>query len=78
MVSVVWLIGVTGYWLIWDQRAQVLNEALRRAVSTAQPLFGREPTFDGLLKLMKHVDVSDLGLDDTLALAGLMSQHLQQ
>jgi Fe-S-cluster-containing hydrogenase component 2/mono/diheme cytochrome c family protein len=25
---VVWLAGVTGYWLIWDIRAQALNEAL--------------------------------------------------
>ncbi len=24
---VVWLAGVTGYWLIWDRRAQTLNEA---------------------------------------------------
>jgi ferredoxin/cytochrome c2 len=24
---VVWLAGVTGYWLIWDRRAQALNEA---------------------------------------------------
>ncbi len=34
MVTVVWLIGVTGYWLIWDQRAQVLNEALRRVLAS--------------------------------------------
>lgn len=33
MVAVVWLIGVTGYWLIWDERAQVLNEALRRVLA---------------------------------------------
>ena len=24
---VVWLAGVTGYWLVWDERAQALNEA---------------------------------------------------
>jgi ferredoxin len=24
---VVWLAGVTGYWLVWDQRAQALNDA---------------------------------------------------
>ncbi|MCP3974056.1 MAG: 4Fe-4S dicluster domain-containing protein [bacterium] len=34
MVAVVWLIGVTGYWLIWDVRAQVLNEALRRVMAS--------------------------------------------
>lgn len=25
---IVWLAGVTGYWLLWDQRAQLLNEAM--------------------------------------------------
>jgi len=34
MVAIVWLIGVTGYWLIWDERAQVLNEALRRVMAS--------------------------------------------
>lgn len=33
MVAVLWVIGVTGYWLIWDERAQVLNDALIRAVA---------------------------------------------
>lgn len=28
MMAMVWFIGVTGYWLIWDERAQVLNEIL--------------------------------------------------
>ena len=27
---VVWIAGVTGYWLIWDERAAVLNDALGR------------------------------------------------
>ena len=25
MAAMVWLIGITGYWLIWDERAEVLN-----------------------------------------------------
>ena len=33
MVAVLWVIGVTGYWLIWDERAQVLNDALTRAIA---------------------------------------------
>ncbi len=33
MVAVLWVAGVTGYWLIWDQRAQVLNDALTRAIA---------------------------------------------
>ncbi len=28
MAFVVWIIGITGYWLIWDNRAQILNESL--------------------------------------------------
>ena len=28
MAVVVWVIGITGYWLIWDERAQVLNQSL--------------------------------------------------
>ena len=29
---VVWLAGVTGYWLVWDERAQALNEAVNAVV----------------------------------------------
>jgi ferredoxin len=32
MMAMVWVIGVTGYWLIWDERAQVINEILVRAL----------------------------------------------
>ncbi|MCX6058289.1 MAG: hydrogenase iron-sulfur subunit [Chloroflexi bacterium] len=28
MAVVVWAIGITGYWLIWDNRAQILNQSL--------------------------------------------------
>ena len=28
MAVVVWAIGITGYWLIWDERAQLLNQSL--------------------------------------------------
>ncbi len=28
MAVVVWVIGITGYWLIWDNRAQILNQSL--------------------------------------------------
>lgn len=28
MAVFVWAIGVTGYWLVWDQRAQLINQAL--------------------------------------------------
>ncbi len=32
MVGFLWVIGVTGYWLLWDVRAQALNEVLIRAL----------------------------------------------
>ena len=28
MAVVVWFIGITGYWLIWDERTQLLNQSL--------------------------------------------------
>ncbi|MBI5823643.1 MAG: hydrogenase iron-sulfur subunit [Chloroflexi bacterium] len=28
MAVVVWFIGITGYWLIWDDRTQILNQSL--------------------------------------------------
>ncbi|MBN8580339.1 MAG: hydrogenase iron-sulfur subunit [Anaerolineae bacterium] len=28
MAVAVWFIGITGYWLIWDERAQLLNQSL--------------------------------------------------
>lgn len=33
MMLMLWVIGVTGYWLIWDERTQVLNGVFARAVS---------------------------------------------
>ena len=33
MVALVWFIGVTGYWLIWDERVEVLNESLTRLLA---------------------------------------------
>jgi ferredoxin len=32
MVAIVWFVGVTGYWLIWDTRAQALTELLIRTL----------------------------------------------
>jgi ferredoxin len=28
MAAMVWFIGITGYWLIWDERAQIINQTL--------------------------------------------------
>ncbi|MFM8424380.1 MAG: hydrogenase iron-sulfur subunit [Chloroflexota bacterium] len=32
MAVAVWAIGITGYWLIWDERAQVLNQSLYKVI----------------------------------------------
>lgn len=36
MAVVVWAIGITGYWLIWDDRAQVLNQSLFKFLGSFQ------------------------------------------
>ncbi len=33
MMLMLWVIGVTGYWLIWDERTQVINGVFTRAVA---------------------------------------------
>jgi len=47
MMAMIWIIGVTGYWLIWDERAQMFNEALTRAVSGTK--IGLDFVLDDLL-----------------------------
>jgi hypothetical protein len=51
------------------------QKSLVRAVEAVSTLFGRDPTFDGLLKLLQHVNVGVLGVDDILALTGLIRCH---
>lgn len=34
MAVVVWFIGITGYWLIWDERAALLNQSLFKALGS--------------------------------------------
>ena len=36
MAVVVWAIGITGYWLIWDNRAQILNQSLYKILGIFQ------------------------------------------
>ncbi|MCL1693382.1 MAG: hydrogenase iron-sulfur subunit [Actinomycetia bacterium] len=47
LMAMVWVIGVTGYWLIWDERAQVLNQIFVRAVDGTTP--GLDFVLDNLL-----------------------------
>jgi len=34
LAVVIWVIGITGYWLIWDNRAQILNQTLFKAIGS--------------------------------------------
>jgi len=36
MAAFYWAIGVTGYWLLWDERAQVINQTLIELVSSSK------------------------------------------
>jgi ferredoxin len=47
MMLLLWIIGVTGYWLIWDERAQVLNGVFTRAVAGSKT--GLDFLIDNLL-----------------------------
>lgn len=42
MTAMVWVAGVTGYWLIWDERAQVINQTFR---SLLDAVTGLGPSF---------------------------------
>ena len=37
LTAVLWFAGITGYWLIWDERAVLITDAFRRAVAALTP-----------------------------------------
>jgi len=37
LTVVLWFAGITGYWLIWDERAVLINDAFRRALDALTP-----------------------------------------
>jgi ferredoxin/cytochrome c2/succinate dehydrogenase hydrophobic anchor subunit len=47
MMLLLWVIGVTGYWLIWDERAQVLNGVFTKAIGGSKT--GLDFLIDNLL-----------------------------
>lgn len=47
MMLLLWVIGVTGYWLIWDERTQVLNSVFTRALAGSKT--GLDFLIDNLL-----------------------------
>ena len=54
MVGLLWVIGVTGYWLLWDERAQALNEVLISAFGHANYFF-----YINRVKIIRITLVSD-------------------
>ena len=37
LTAVLWFAGITGYWLIWDERAVLINDTFRRALAALTP-----------------------------------------
>jgi ferredoxin len=37
LTGIIWLAGVTGYWLVWDTRAQLINDSFIRFLDTLTP-----------------------------------------
>lgn len=71
MTALIWIAGVTGYWLLWDQRAQLLNQVLIDALGNTpfavsfllQYVLGLAPESDWvfvLVILTAHVGVTAL------------------
>ena len=52
------------------------RERLRRTLSAAKRLIGREPGFDLLLRLLGRLDITTLGEDDILAIGQLLRKQL--
>ena len=74
---VVWLAGVTGYWLIWDTRAQAITESLASLVSPFWPSAGvvaATPTGSGWLPLFL-IWLAHLGL--TAVIGWALWRHLR-
>lgn len=37
LTAIIWFAGITGYWLIWDERALLITDAFRRALAALTP-----------------------------------------
>lgn len=79
MLALVWLIGWTGYWLVWDERAQLVATGTMRAVDVLPifgepmlPLFNRDATVPSLLFFV----VFFLHMVLPLAITGGLALHL--
>jgi ferredoxin/coenzyme F420-reducing hydrogenase delta subunit len=79
MLGLVWLIGWTGYWLVWDERAQLVATGTMKAVDVLPifgepmlPLFNRDDTVPSLLFFV----VFFLHMVLPLAITGGLALHL--
>lgn len=79
MLGLIWLIGWTGYWLVWDERAQLIATGTMRAVDVLPvfgepmlPLFNRNETVPSLLFFV----VFFLHMVLPLAITGGLALHL--
>ncbi len=79
MLGLIWLIGWTGYWLVWDQRAQLVATGTMKAVDVLPvfgepmlPLFNRDDTVPSLLFFV----VFFLHMVLPLAITGGLAFHL--
>lgn len=79
MLGLIWLIGWTGYWLVWDERAQLIATGTMKAVDVLPvfgepmlPLFNRNETVPSLLFFV----VFFLHMVLPLAITGGLALHL--
>ena len=79
MLGLIWLIGWTGYWLVWDERAQLVATGTMKAVDVLPvfgepmlPLFNRDETVPSLLFFV----VFFLHMVLPLAITGGLALHL--
>jgi len=79
MLGLIWFIGWTGYWLVWDERAQLVATGTMKAVDVLPvfgepmlPLFNRDETVPSLLFFV----VFFLHMVLPLAITGGLALHL--
>jgi ferredoxin/coenzyme F420-reducing hydrogenase delta subunit len=79
MLGLIWFIGWTGYWLVWDERAQLVATGTMKAVDVLPvfgepmlPLFNRDETVPSLLFFV----VFFLHMALPMAIAGGLALHL--
>ncbi len=65
MTIVLWFAGVTGYWLIWDQRAQLINDSFVNFLQTLTPFAA------SYMALITKADISGISWPLFLSVFGI-------